>query len=754
MARNQQDQEARVRNLLCPRCSEVGRKGIKKQEAEKLAPQLIDRDRAIRILLDGRRYIRNSNDQYRALHKDILRIVQGASDYLIARNLPEAAASALAHLRSICSNQHFDKARKVANAKYVTAQRSAICRATRDVVSWRLNNEQTDAIATDEDVTLVLAGAGAGKTAVIIGKIAHLVRNQMVEPKEILALAFNRKAAKEIRERLPKSLGDVKISTFHAFGSMIIGNATGKKPSVSKLAEDPRRMEKAITAILREMLSKEICKPITEFLAYQRTPYESPFDFPTKKEYNEHLQRCELRTLSGDLVKSLEEVQIANFLSLNGVDFKYEEPYPFDTATPERRQYRPDFYLTKYNIFIEHFALDEKGNPPPRFDGYKDGVDWKRKTHKRCGTTLIETFSWECHKEMLWFELKKKLRRQNVELHPMKLTDLLKEREKLDPLLRGFAKLLITVIKHFKTTAMSKAELRRRAGDSVRNHTFLDVFEEVLNRYQKILDEERAIDFEDMINSASNHIQKNRCLAPYRYVLVDEFQDISAGRMGMIAALNRAGLAYFVVGDDWQSIYRFAGSDVRLLTSLGQRLGYVCNRSVGTTFRYSRKILKPTAAFIQRNPKQTQRTLRTESTAPGLGIKAVKDYSQAAGVILAIRAIQKEVVSRGVVRKNVSVLVLGRYRHSSEDLDIAKKRIKLLRGMQTEFSTVHKAKGLEADYVLVLDLKNHRYGFPSMIEDDPLIELVLSPSSEENFPHAEERRLFYVATTRAKRAVI
>ena len=139
----------------------------------------------------------------------------------------------------------------------------------------------------------------------------------------------------------------------------------------------------------------------------------------------------------------------------------------------------------------------------------------------------------------------------------------------------------------------------------VRNLVFLDIFNRVQQRYEQLLAEAGDLDFHDFINRAAGHIGDRRWQTRYRYVLVDEFQDISAGRMALLRALNNTSVAYFVVGDDWQSIYRFAGSDVSLVSGCGNHLGHVQQRTLSLTFRYGDGILAPSTTFIKKNPQQT-----------------------------------------------------------------------------------------------------------------------------------------------------
>ena len=297
--------------------------------------------------------------------------------------------------------------------------------------------------------------------------------------------------------------------------------------------------------------------------------------------------------------------------------------------------------------------------------------------------------------------------------------------------------LLATFLNHVKTSNADLEALQSRArarGDVVRNLVFLDIFSRVQQRYEQLLAEADELDFHDFINRAADHIGDSRWPSPYRYVLVDEFQDISAGRMALLEALNDTGVAYFVVGDDWQSIYRFAGSDVSLVRGCGSHLGHVQQRTLSRTFRHGDGILVPSTTFIKKNPEQTQRPLRSNSTARDDGVTVVAADDTASGVQMALRDIE-DIAGE----ETPAVVVLGRYNKSRQAVAAG-----------VEFNTVHRAKGTEADYVVVVDLADDRWGFPSQIDDDPLLELVLPPPHGKAFAFAEERRLFYVALTRAR----
>ena len=709
------------------------------RRAEALAPRLEALGGRLLLLLAGERYARRSGaDPLREAIADAAAHCGGA---LARAGLPPPAREALDRLAPLADASAFEAAREAANDRFATARAPAAHEAARGALRDPLTDEQAEAVATDEDATLVLAGAGTGKTAVVVGKVAHLVRNEGAPPGEILVLAFNREAASEIRERLPDDLAGVAVFTFHAFGRRVIAEAEDAAPTVSRLAAD----EQALGLAIEGMIGEEAAAFVASHGAPFRSPSDarSPFDFGTLDEYLRYVRSAELRTLSGDLVKSFEELEIANFLTSHGVEFRYEQPYEAPTATPEYGQYRPDFYLPERGVYVEHFALDERGRPPAGWPRYAEGVEWKRGIHERQGTTLVETHSWQHRRGVLLPELRAALEAEGVAFGRRLDAGALLERL-ADWVISWLARLLRTFLHHARTSGVAADELRARASGQSRNEDFLDVFERVRERYERMLADEGALDFHDLIHRAAAHLREGRWTSPYRYVLVDEFQDISAGRMALLEALRRPGVAYFLVGDDWQSINRFAGSDVGLVRNCGGRLGHVRERTLSSTFRFADGVLGPSTAFVQRNPQQTRRPLRAARREADDGIAVVADGDPAHGLRRALRDIGERAGEAGLGAP--SVLVLGRYGRSRGALPPPAGAAPL----RVEFSTVHRAKGREADYAVVLDLKDDPHGFPAQIEDDPLLEMVLPPDGEA-YPHAEERRLFYVAMTRARR---
>ena len=665
---------------------------------------------------------------------------------MVAAHLDTTTQKALNRMEATVEPESQEKPSHKSNETFVKGQVHLVRQAAKDILPNGLTDEQARAAVTDEDVTLVLAGAGAGKTAVIIARIAHLVRNQGMDPSRILALAYNRDAAREIRRRLPQDLAGVTVSTFHAFGRDVVCSQQAA-PTISGMATDDFLFRKSIDRILQALMQDpEVSQTVINLMASMPAEYQAPFDFKTQGEYDLYIRQSELRTLNGYLVKSFEELTIANFLTQNGTNFRYEEPYRVETANRGRRQYQPDFFLPGYDIHIEHFALDENGTEPPGWSGYADGVRWKRELHRQHGTTLIETYSWQRRRQTLLATLETKLREHGVELNPIPTAELVQllARERVTWL----SGLLCAFLNHVKSGNLTQEALRERAAkarDQERTDSFLRTFERTRKGYEELLQPEKALDFHDLINLATEHVSTGRWQNPYSQVLIDEFQDISSGRMALAQALRREGLAYFLVGDDWQSIYRFAGSQVSLMRNCHEYLGHTRTEILTRTFRFGDRILRPSSAFVQQNPEQTQRRLEPAPGGTDKGITLITAREQAQGLTRAI----KDLAEDQDYVKGDTVMVLGRFRNSRACLNqqgpVARSKL--------TFKTVHQAKGQEADYIVVLDLKDSRHGFPCRVEDDPILTLALPPSEDGTFPYAEERRLFYVAITRARKGV-
>jgi len=632
------------------------------------------------------------------------------------------------------------------------AQELKRCRTFFDtVLSTPLTLEQRKAVIVDEDAELVVAAAGSGKTTAIKAKVAYLVKKGIALPPQILVISFNKNVQLDLEKSLSSSYPGININTFHALGLKVLAEAQGQKPSLTELAENREKLSAYLDALIREIYEDNYSKLAEFFVSYAKA-YRDQFDFKSLGEYFSYARSVGLITLNGETVKSLEELELANFFYANSVNYLYESDYERPVANIKRRQYKPDFFLPDYGIYIEHFAIDINGNTPPFINenDYLESRKWKILTHQQFSTTLVQTFSHEKRSGTLTSNLKRNLEQLGVKFSPLP-KDLLLDKLNSSGYISELGILLGTFLNLFKGSLLSIGELSKRLpeaeADAARARKFIEIFEQVFTRYQNYLTSTSYIDFNDMIRLAAESFDDGFELKDIKYVLIDEFQDISIGRAEFIKSLlrstNRAKL--LAVGDDWQSIYRFSGSDISVMTSFEKHFGRHEVRMLSETFRFDQMVEAVASRFILRNEAQIKKKV----------IAKVRDNSKS--VILWHP--QKESGSQlGAIVQNIpvattgktSILILARYNFYRDQLGISE--VKAQRpDLELTFSTIHAAKGAEADYAILVGLRNGRYSFPSEIADDPLLELVLS--DREHFAHAEERRLLYVGLTRTKRAV-
>jgi DNA helicase-4 len=268
--------------------------------------------------------------------------------------------------------QSFDNYIITYNKNYVQSQKEKLSLYFDNVESKKLDNQQRTAVITDEYSNLIIAGAGSGKTLTILGKVKYLIEQKNVKPENILLLSFTKKTVDELNERLIKIGLGARATTFHKLGYDTIKQFESTVPAVTN--------ENTLTRVVKEYIEKEIfndAKALEAYIVYvacymnipeehesydslgEKLDTEKGIDFQTLRSKCEpetlnKVAKTSLDTIQGEKVKSVEELTIANFLYLNGVEYEYEKPYPFGNT-----MYRPDFYLKDYDIYLEHFGIDE-----------------------------------------------------------------------------------------------------------------------------------------------------------------------------------------------------------------------------------------------------------------------------------------------------------------------------------------------------------------------------------------------------------
>lgn len=608
-----------------------------------------------------------------------------------------------------------------------------------------LSPNQVIAATSHAQETLVVAGAGSGKTSLLVGRAKYLVKSGRAKEHEILMLAYNTAAAEELSERTKISNINVSAQTFHGFGNSVI-KSEGERTGVAFGSN--AEIESFLGKQLENLQDEGILQSLSKYFSEELVPQRSYDDFQNLSEYRAYIKATILSTLKEEEVKSYGEWLIANFLFMHNLEYKYEALY--DVSGNPKERHNPDFTVQLpdgKHIYIEFFGTDRQGNTAPWIgrESYLETTEWKKNVHATNNTELIPLYYYDQVEGNLHSKLENALRNLNVNLVSKRPEEVLEQANKLG-YHKQFVKICTPFLVHTRSQRLSGMELLALARNDKRSLAFLKVFNVLLTNFEMELEKRKLPDFAELINGAADSILKGEYEFKFTHLLVDEFQDISKDRYRLIEAMKSANpeLEVMCVGDDWQSIYRFGGSDISIMRDASTPKFNRKRVDLTETYRLPQGIADVSRTFILRNPLQLQKKVISQSGLDVPGKVVVHwDTEQAENI-----ENLKKVISRiGSPASDParSLRVLARYIDNLPD----KRALASLWKGPTETSSIHAAKGLEADYVIVMDMVQDYRGFPSTIEDDPVMALVMP--DKESHPYAEERRLFYVALTRARR---
>lgn len=681
------------------------------------------------------------------------------------------------------------------------------------------DDEQAAAIAAAHGHLQVVARAGSGKTTTLVNRALFLLKHCGITPSEMLLLAFNRKAALEIRRRLLALLGEgaeaavaadvdcrireaskhkridrdeieanaldavatklnvtlPHIMTFHALAYAIV------HPEESLLYNGAEGESQGLSRVIQQVIDDHFQIPSIKdqvrelMLAHFREDWDRIIDGHYDRSKDELLQyRRSLprESLGGEYVKSFGEKIIADFLFEHDIPYKYERNYWWNGIN-----YRPDFTIfqtSKSGIIIEYFGL--KGDAD-----YDEMSDEKRAYwDAKQDWTLIEFSPQDIASsgpESFLAALKERLQAQGIpciRLSEDEIWDRIRDRA-----IDRFTKATVGFIGRCRKRSLSESELRSLINGysplSPVEEIFLNLAHRLYISYLGRLSATGEDDFDGLMQRAADSISAGQTLfqrisgsgdlALLRYVCIDEFQDFSDLFYRLLNAIRKQNprVELFCVGDDWQAINGFAGSDLRFFENFTAHIGKSRQLYISTNYRSSKAIVdignslmvglgKPAIAHKKSTGKvfsfdlnkfepsklEEERHGRGDNITPAVLRLTSKSLADGLDVVMLCRRNAIPWFVNYQDQEGTNVRGLARY------LDLIRSFFPKGMKERISISTAHKYKGLEKPMVIVLDAVARSY---PLIHPDWAFSRVLGDSPEKITK--EERRLFYVALTRA-----
>lgn len=679
-----------------------------------------------------------------------------------------------------------------------------------------LDEEQREIILRDDDYCLVNAGAGSGKSTTMAAKVKYLVDKLNIKPEEIIMLTFTKKSSEDLDEKVNELLNlGIPVSTFHSLGMkfirkfypypiQVVGQDEQEKiicEYIKELFKDKRKLKELIELFRQYEKRNYISKGFVEnfdrfetfeeyFKDYKKRKYE--LENNRKGGIHQYLinrlsSTTSLYTIRGEKVKSAGEVRIANFLYINGIDYHYEKIY--DEKVNEDMAYQPDFTVQYHGkIFhIEYFGLSSCYDK-------KNELNRKAIIKYNLKRRIKEKYQEESRNDFINLDyhtpdgdfiktLEKELLKRGVEFNRRNDKEIFDRiiDNNLDAEFFKFTNLIISFIDILKNMLsdsedyMFTKRIEQIKKENLKYFYYskkeeeekecrikaLNYLKEIYKYYQEYLVKNHMIDYSDMINLTYKQIikeVKNKYNElNFKYIIVDEYQDITFQRFLFVKRLIEYFNAKLItVGDDWQSIYAFAGSRLELFNRFKEL--FIDSRDdmfLSTTYRYGQELADITSKFVLENDKQSRKEIRAiKNLKHPIEICEYEIYEEYRKINELIHELYRENPNNKILilaRTNDCLNKLSRSQFFTKgigDVLICKE----LPEAKIEALTMHRSKGLTSDQVIIFGLRNRL--FPSEGKSSHWIfDYFKLDSITEHIPFAEERRLFYVALTRTRNKV-
>lgn len=641
-----------------------------------------------------------------------------------------------------------------------------------------LNDHQREAVITDEKRVLVLAGAGSGKTKTLLQKLVYLVNDKGVKPSSILAITFTKNAANEMTDRLifaadetgeyQRIMNDKKISvkdknfyrftyirkfrwiqhltikTFHSLCYSILRNfGTDEFDNQFRVIGDRKVVEEQFekhTApeIQFEVMQKsviEACDDPDFMLRLKRYILDYFIDNIHKEGKNKNAKVYDGKfytTLKGEKVRSKSERDIADWLYRHNIKYIYEPEINLKDFN-----FKPDFYIPQANLYVEHVSKKSYS--------LRD----KEEQFHKAGKLYVKTFESMTKDSTLFNRALDRIISGHLSENysPENALSFEEEFKTYHEEIRKFITQVLRTIDMVKVENLSMDEIFSRAqrDQHERVRIFYQLALPLFNKYKNYCINKSYLDFNDMLIRALSLFKhqpeiKEKYQNQYKYILVDEFQDVNNLQVELIHQILLKDSQLFCVGDDWQSIYGFRGSEVNYIINFKNYFQNATVIKLRLNYRSTEHIVGASNEVIKNNKHKVEKEIvASKKSANKINIYAYQSEDEGADYL--ISEINR-LLESGYLNEDILILYRRsrmfepyRYRLKSENLRVSTK-------------TIHASKGLEARAVFIIGLSEGYGGFPDIWLDDRIFQLIRK--AKHDLLLEEERRLFYVALTRAK----
>ena len=648
-----------------------------------------------------------------------------------------------------------------------------------DAEGHNLSADQQRAIIRNGTYNQVIAAAGTGKTLALTYRVAYLIEEGVL-PDDILLLTYTKEAKKEMETRLADEFGieDVEVRTLHSFAFKIAMQSADDRPNVANEQDKRNLVDDVISD--QKAAGGEFEDHYVQFLAHYDAQAPDSNTLEEKADYAAEQRKGTFNTLGGDTVETSAEKEIADFLFTHNIRYQYEAIAEWADATPTGSTYRPCFYLPEQDTYIEHWQITEDGEVPAWVEDdtktVKRRATWAREQFADSDHEVIETYTFEHETGRIPRTLNHRLAIAGISVEQMGFEEFVDETFEYNEVEESIKRSFTDFIGNAKTFDISADEIPDRLDESnPRQYHFGHCGRIMLDQYNKFLSSNSLIDFDDMIYNAIEAIKQDPAsyTSEYEQLLVDEFQDVAMSQIRLVRQfVGPTNAKLFCVGDDWQSIYSFQGSEVQYFVDFAEHFGSPVKTFLTQNYRCPEKVLDAGNDLISHNEDQIEKSV-SAAKGPGDDIKLHRVGGDQRAYSSRVAQYASNLIEDWIDHGTDpgEVMVLCRFDGGADYIPDLKKKLRT-RGIPydgkndyyrppempdegaDEFESdagvsafsVHQAKGREAERVLMLHVATGGVGLPP---DDREEDLIAPVQEVPTNTLAEERRLFYVGLTRA-----